>query len=212
MDWIIEKANDYAAAFSSAEEGLLAEISAFTAAQHPEPHMLSGHVQGRVLALLSAMIRPARVLEIGTMTGYSALCLAEGMAETGILHTIEKRESDAITASAYFNRSSFRDRIIQHVGEALPLIETLNEDWDLLFLDADKINYVLYYEAVLPKMRSGGFLIADNVLFHGQVLEEEVKGKSAKAIHAFNQHVQADPRTENVLMTVRDGLMLIRKK
>jgi predicted O-methyltransferase YrrM len=212
LDWIIEKANDYAAAFSSAEEGLLAEISAFTAAQHPEPHMLSGHVQGRVLALLSAMIRPARVLEIGTMTGYSALCLAEGMAETGILHTIEKRESDAITASAYFNRSSFRDRIIQHVGEALPLIETLNEDWDLLFLDADKINYVLYYEAVLPKMRSGGFLIADNVLFHGQVLEEEVKGKSAKAIHAFNQHVQADPRTENVLMTVRDGLMLIRKK
>jgi predicted O-methyltransferase YrrM len=98
------------------------------------------------------------------------------------------------------------------VGEALPLIETLNEDWDLLFLDADKINYVLYYEAVLPKMRSGGFIIADNVLFHGQVLEEEVKGKSAKAIHAFNQHVQADPRTENVLMTVRDGLMLIRKK
>jgi caffeoyl-CoA O-methyltransferase len=212
LDWIIEKANDYAAAFSSEEEGLLAEISAFTAAQHPEPHMLSGHVQGRVLALLSAMIRPARVLEIGTMTGYSALCLAEGMAETGILHTIEKRESDAITASAYFNRSSFRDRIIQHVGEALPLIETLNEDWDLLFLDADKINYVLYYEAVLPKMRSGGFIIADNVLFHGQVLEEEVKGKSAKAIHAFNQHVQADPRTENVLMTVRDGLMLIRKK
>lgn len=212
MDWIIEKVNDYAAAFSSAEEGLLAEISAFTAAQHPEPHMLSGHVQGRVLALLSAMIRPARVLEIGTMTGYSALCLAEGMAETGILHTIEKRESDAITASAYFNRSSFRDRIIQHVGEALPLIETLNEDWDLLFLDADKINYVLYYEAVLAKMRSGGFIIADNVLFHGQVLEEEVKGKSAKAIHAFNQHVQADPRTENVLMTVRDGLMLIRKK
>jgi caffeoyl-CoA O-methyltransferase len=212
LDWIIEKANDYAAAFSSAEEGLLAEISAFTAAQHPEPHMLSGHVQGRVLALLSAMIRPARVLELGTMTGYSALCLAEGMAETGILHTIEKRESDAITASAYFNRSSFRDRIIQHVGEALPLIETLNEDWDLLFLDADKINYVLYYEAVLPKMRSGGFIIADNVLFHGQVLEEEVKGKSAKAIHAFNQHVQADPRTENVLMTVRDGLMLIRKK
>lgn len=212
MNWIIEKANDYAAAFTSAEEGLLAEISAFTATQHPEPHMLSGHVQGRVLALLSAMIRPARVLEIGTMTGYSALCLAEGMAETGILHTIEKRESDANTASAYFNRSEFRDRIIQHVGEALPLIETLKEEWDLVFLDADKINYVFYYEAVLPKMRSGGFIIADNVLFHGQVLEEEVKGKSAKAIHAFNQHVQADPRTENVLMTVRDGLMLIRKK
>jgi caffeoyl-CoA O-methyltransferase len=212
LNWIIEKANDYAAAFTSAEEGLLAEISAFTATQHPEPHMLSGHVQGRVLALLSAMIRPARVLEIGTMTGYSALCLAEGMVETGILHTIEKRESDANTASAYFNRSEFRDRIIQHVGEALPLIETLKEDWDLVFLDADKINYVFYYEAVLPKMRSGGFIIADNVLFHGQVLEEEVKGKSAKAIHAFNEHVQADPRTENVLMTVRDGLMLIRKK
>jgi len=212
LDWIIEKANDYAAAFTSAEDGLLAGISAFTATQHPEPHMLSGHVQGRVLALLSTMIRPLRVLEIGTMTGYSALCLAEGMAENGILHTIEKRESDAMTAVGYFNRSSFRDRIIQHVGEALPIIETLKQEWDLVFLDADKINYVLYYEAVLPKMRSGGFMIADNVLFHGQVLEEEVKGKSAKAIHAFNQHVQADPRTENVLMTVRDGLMLIRKK
>jgi hypothetical protein len=129
LDWIIEKANDYAAAFTSAEDGLLADISAFTATQHPEPHMLSGHVQGRVLALLSTMIRPLRVLEIGTMTGYSALCLAEGMAENGILHTIEKRESDAITAVGYFNRSSFRDRIIQHVGEALPIIETLKEEW-----------------------------------------------------------------------------------
>lgn len=212
MDWIIEKANDYAAAFSTAEEGLLAGLSAFTATQHPEPHMLSGHVQGRMLAMLSAMIRPERVLEIGTMTGYSALCLAEGMAENGILHTIEKREQDANTARDHFNRSSFRDRIIQHVGEALPIIETLKEDWDLVFLDADKINYVFYYEAVLPRLKKGGFIIADNVLFHGQVLEEEVKGKNAKAIHAFNQHVQADPRTENVLLTVRDGLMLIRKK
>lgn len=212
MNWINEKANDYAAAFTSAEEGLLAGLSAFTVLQHPEPHMLSGQVQGRVLALLSAMIRPERVLEIGTMTGYSALCLAEGMAESGILHTIEKREADAEIAREYFHRSSFKDRIIQHLGEALPIIETLKEDWDLVFLDADKINYVLYYEAVLPKMKSGGFIIADNVLFHGQVLEEEVKGKSAKAIHAFNQYVQADPRTENVLMTVRDGLMLIRKK
>ena len=212
MDWIIEKANDYAAAFSSAEEGLLAGLSALTAMQHPEPHMLSGHVQGRMLAMLSAMIKPERVLEIGTMTGYSALCLAEGMAENGILHTIEKREQDANTARDHFNRSSFRDRIIQHVGEALPIIETLKEDWDLVFLDADKINYVFYYEAILPRLKKGGFIIADNVLFHGQVLEDEVKGKNAKAIHAFNQHVQADPRTENVLLTVRDGLMLIRKK
>lgn len=212
MDWIIEKANDYAAAFSTAEEGLLAGLSAFTATQHPEPHMLSGHVQGRMLAMLSAMIKPERVLEIGTMTGYSALCLAEGMAENGILHTIEKREQDANTARDHFNRSSFRDRIIQHVGEALPIIETLKEDWDLVFLDADKINYVFYYEAILPRLKKGGFIIADNVLFHGQVLEDEVKGKNAKAIHAFNQHVHADPRTENVLLTVRDGLMLIRKK
>jgi predicted O-methyltransferase YrrM len=212
LDWINEKANLYADAFSTAEEGLLAEISAFTASQHPEPHMLSGHVQGRLLQTLSRMARPSRILEIGTMTGYSALCLAEGLGEGGILHTLEKREQDAAIARAYFDRSSFKDKIIVHVGEALPIIETLKEVWDLVFLDADKVNYVHYYEAVLPRMRAGGIMIADNVLFHGQVLDEEIRGKNAKAIHAFNAHVQQDPRTENVLMTVRDGLMLILKK
>lgn len=212
MDWINEKANQYADVFSTAEEGLLAEISAFTMSQHPEPHMLSGHVQGRVLQMLSRMARPSQVLEIGTMTGYSALCLAEGLGEGGILHTIEKREQDAAIARAYFDRSSFRDKIIVHVGEALPIIETLKEVWDLVFLDADKVNYVHYYEAVLPRMRAGGIMIADNVLFHGQVLDEEIRGKNAKAIQAFNAHVQQDPRTDNVLMTVRDGLMLILKK
>lgn len=212
MEWITASANDYAAAHSSAEEGLLAEIAAFTAAQHAEPHMLSGHVQGRVLQMLSLMIRPQRILEVGTMTGYSAICLAQGLANEGVLHTIEKREQDADIARGYFDRSSFRDSIIVHRGEALPIIEKLNEVWDLVFLDADKINYVLYYEAVLPHLRQGGFIVADNVLFHGQVLEAEVKGKNAKAIHVFNQHVQADERTENVFMTVRDGLMLIRKK
>lgn len=174
--------------------------------------MLSGHVQGRVLQMLSRMARPSQVLEIGTMTGYSALCLAEGLGEGGILHTIEKREQDAAIARAYFDRSSFRDKIIVHVGEALPIIETLKEVWDLVFLDADKVNYVHYYEAVLPRMRAGGIMIADNVLFHGQVLDEEIRGKNAKAIQAFNAHVQQDPRTDNVLMTVRDGLMLILKK
>lgn len=209
---MLEKAGDYAAAHSSAEGELLGEISAQTAAHHSDPHMLSGHVQGKFLQMVSCMIRPERVLEIGTMTGYSALCLAEGLAEGGKLFTVELREKDAELAKGYISRSRFRDNIIVHTGEALPFIETLNERWDLVFIDADKVNYVRYYEAVLPALRPGGFILADNVLFHGQVLEDEVKGKNAKAIHAFNDHVKNDTRVEHVLLTVRDGLMLIRKK
>lgn len=209
---MIGKAVDYADAYSTGEDELLAEIAAWTAAHHSDPHMLSGHVQGKFLQMVSCMLRPARVLEIGTMTGYSAICLAEGLADGGVLHTVELREKDAEQAKAFILRSRFRNSIIVHTGEALPFIETLNETWDLVFIDADKVNYVSYYEAVLPAVRKGGFILADNVLFHGQVLEDQVKGKNARAIQAFNEHVQADPRVENVLMTLRDGLMLIRKK
>jgi caffeoyl-CoA O-methyltransferase len=212
LEWINEKATAYSGAFSSEEDDILHEISTYTAAKHPDPGMLSGHVQGKLLQMISCMIRPHRVLEIGTMTGYSAICLAEGLAKDGTLHTIELREKDAYVAKGFVIRSKFSDRIIVHTGEALTIIETLNEEWDLVFIDADKINYVRYYEAVLPFVRQGGFILADNVLFHGEVLENQVKGKNARAIKAFNDHVQLDKRVENVLMTIRDGLMLIRKK
>jgi caffeoyl-CoA O-methyltransferase len=212
VEWINEKASVYSALHTSGEEALLMEISAFTFANHPDPGMLSGHVQGKFLQMISAMIAPNFVLEIGTLTGYSAICLAEGLTENGELHTIELREKDASTARDFFIRSRFANRIRLHLGEALTVIEKLKAPWDLVFIDADKINYVNYYEAVMPQVRPGGFILADNVLFHGEVLEDNIKGKNAIAIKSFNEHIRQDNRVECVLLTIRDGLMLIRKK
>jgi predicted O-methyltransferase YrrM len=211
MDIIPQEVQDYAQRFTTGLDALLQRIERETAERHPEAHMLSGALQGQLLRQLSFMVRPQRVLEIGTFVGFSALCLAEGLAEGGEVHTIECREADAETAAGYFRESGFGDRIRQHIGQALPVIEALKESWDMVFIDADKINYIAYYEAVLPRLRSGGWILADNIFFHGQVLETPVKGKNAKAMDAFNAHVAADPRTEQVVLTVRDGLMIIRK-
>ncbi len=202
----------YAERFSSKEDDLLREAALQTISSHPRAHMLSGHLQGKFLEIFSAVCQPEYVLEIGTFTGYSALCLVKGVKEGGKLHTIELREEDAATARSNFERSNYREKIILHVGNALQVIPTLKEQWDLVFIDADKTGYLDYYELVLPRLRSGGVILADNVLFHGQVLEEPVTGKNAKAIKAFNEHVVNDRRVENVLLTIRDGLMLIRKK
>ncbi len=174
--------------------------------------MMSSRVQGKFLEIFSKLIRPSRILEIGTLTGYSALCLAEGLTADGKLHTIELREEDSITAETNFRHSKFSDRIILHTGNALQVVPTLKENWDLVFLDADKTGYLDYYQLILPKMKQGGVMIADNVLFHGQVLEEPVTGKSALAIESFNRFVSEDERVEQVMLTVRDGLMIIRKK
>jgi predicted O-methyltransferase YrrM len=212
LEIIDKQAGRYADFFTSEEDGLLAEIADFTCRTHSESHMLSGHVQGQLLGLLSRMIRPARILEIGTFTGYSALCLAKGLMPGGMLHTLEKNAQDAEIAAGYFDRSRYRDQIKIHVGDALKYIETLKETWDLVFIDADKINYVNYYDAVFPSLKKGGWMIADNVLFHGEVLKEPIRGKNARAIDAFNRHVKADDRSEQVMLTVRDGLMLIYKK
>jgi caffeoyl-CoA O-methyltransferase len=212
LDIIPEKVTSYADQYTTPDEPLLQEIAAFTAVNHPQAHMLSGHLQGQCLGQLSRMIKPGRILEIGTFVGYSALCLAKGLQEGGVLHTIELRESDAQLAQSYFDRSAFKYQIRQHTGDALGVIEQLKESWDLVFIDADKINYIRYYEAVLPMVKKGGWIIADNVLFHGQVMETPLKGKSARAIHNFNRHILADDRVEHVLLTVRDGLMIIRKK
>jgi predicted O-methyltransferase YrrM len=173
--------------------------------------MLSGQVQGAILSLLSCLVRPESILEIGTFTGYSALCLARGLKPGGKLHTIELREEDALKARAYFDRSLQKEQIIVHVGDARKIIPGLEEKWDLVFIDADKTGYSDYYEMVLPFVNRGGLIIADNVLFHGQVLETQVTGKNALAIDAFNRYVCADTRVEQVLLTIRDGLLIIRK-
>lgn len=204
-------AQAYSEQFTTGENELLEEVAAYTSECHPHGHMLSGQVQGRLLSMLSRMIRPSRILEIGTFTGYSALCLAEGLVDGGVLYTIELREDDASKALGFFNKSAMKDRIKLQVGNALEIIPALDESWDMVFIDADKVNYMHYYEMVLPELKPGGFIIADNVLFHGQVLGEPVEGKNAKAIHAFNEHVKKDNRVEQVLLTVRDGLMLIQK-
>jgi caffeoyl-CoA O-methyltransferase len=211
MELINPLVQTYAEKYTSAEDSLLKEIAAFTYSNHPKSHMLSGHVQGKFLEMVSHMIRPRRILEIGTFTGYSALCLVKGLEKGGLLHTLELREEDANAAKAYFDRSFFKDQIILHIGDALELIGEIDEWWDLVFIDADKENYINYFNLVLPKLRPNGFILADNVLFHGQVLEDPVKGKNAKAIQAFNNFVAGRDDVERMLLPLRDGLYLIRK-
>ena len=212
MELINTKAENYAARFTTPADNLLQEIEKYTLSNHPEANMLSGPIQGKLLEIISRMIKPERILEIGTFMGYSALCLAKGLTQEGKLHTLEIRKEDATISQNYFSKSLYNEQIILHVGDALEVIPTLHEVWDLIFIDADKVNYINYYELTLPLLRKGGFILADNVLFHGEVLEDNIAGKSAKAIHAFNEHLEKDNRIQHVLVTVRDGLMLIQKK
>ena len=212
MELVNVKAEQYATQMSGEEEALLKEVSAFTLEHHPKHHMLSGAVQGKLLKMISNMLKPMKILEIGTFTGYSALCLAEGLQENGVLHTIEMRNAGAEGASSFFNKSTLKNKIVLHVGDAHEILSNLNETWDLVFMDADKTGYIDYFETVLPQMKSGGIIIADNVLFHGEVLETPVTGKNALAIDAFNKYVLKDNRVEQMMITLRDGLLLIRKK
>lgn len=212
MEIIPELVQAYAEKYSDPEDLLLKEINDHTVRDHPHAHMLSGHLQGKFLQIISKILQPVNILEIGTFTGYSAICLASGLKEGGRLHTIELREQDAETSRKNFHRSIHGEKIILHVGNALEIVPRLDFDWDLVFIDADKVNYQSYYSLVLPRVRSGGIILADNVLFHGQVVEEPVTGKNAKAMHEFNQFLSKDDSVEKVIITLRDGLMLIRKK
>lgn len=212
MDIITPLAEAYALRYTTAEEDLLQQINEHTMQTHPQAQMLSGQVQGKFLGFISTILRPRYVLEIGTFTGYSALYLAQGLREDGELHTIELRDEDALTAKANFGKSKKNQQLHLHTGNALDIIPQLDRPWDLVFIDADKTGYIDYYELVVPRLSGRGIILADNVLFHGQVLEEPVSGKNAKAIQAFNEHVKNDPRTEQVLLTIRDGLLLIKKK
>ena len=205
-------AESYAEQITSPEDPLLREVAEQTFKHYPTTPMLSGHVQGRFLEFLSRLVQPRRILEIGTFTGYSALCLAKGLLKDGLLHTIDNSEKDAALAKANFNKSNDCDKIILHVGNALDIIPGLKETWDLVFIDADKVNYTEYYKLVVPAVREGGLILADNVLFHGEVLHDPIKTKNGKAIHTFNEYVKQDDRVDQILVTIRDGLLLIRKK
>ena len=211
MELINPHIQEYAENFSSPENELLKEVAEFTKRTNPEYHMLSGHLQGKVLEMVSSMIQPRRILEIGTFTGYSALCLAKGLTDDGELHTIELRESESTKAKEFFLQSPYANKIILHTGNALSIIPGLNETWDLVFIDADKPAYIEYFNLVFPKVRKNGFILADNIFFHGQALEEEPKGNNAKAIKKFNEFVKNNREVEKVVLTVRDGLYLMKK-
>ena len=212
MDFLPKEIENYALNHTTAENDLLKELNRQTHIQILQPRMLSGHLQGKVLSMISHMIQPNRVLEVGTYTGYSALSIAEGLSKDGKIVTIDINEELEPFIRSYFERSSFNDKIDFLVGNAVEVIPTLNEIWDIVFIDADKENYSIYFDLVINQVRKGGFIIVDNVLWSGKVVQEvEANDKETKGIIEFNSKVKEDSRVENVLFTIRDGLMVLRK-
>jgi caffeoyl-CoA O-methyltransferase len=210
MDFIHPAIQEYSEQHTSPESGLLREINRHTHANVLRPRMLSGHLQGRLLSMISCMKNPKHILEIGTYTGYSALCLAEGLQEGGTLTTIDINEELEQPVRDYIRKAGMQSKINFMVGNALTLIPTLEQNWDLVFIDADKENYHRYYDLVIDRVTLNGIILADNVLWSGKVLDEK-PDKDTKAIIDFNSKIQNDSRVENVLLPVRDGIMMMRK-
>jgi caffeoyl-CoA O-methyltransferase len=211
MHFISEDLENYVANHSENEPELLARLNKETHQKILQPRMLSGHFQGRVLSILSKLIRPKNILEIGTYTGYAALCLAEGLTEDGELDTIDNNEELVDFQKKYFDQSPWAHQMHQHLGNALDIIPTLNKKFDLVFIDADKENYINYFNMIVPLMNKGGVILSDNVLWSGKVLEEvKVNDKSTKILLEYNQLLKNDPRVETVLLPIRDGLTVSR--
>jgi predicted O-methyltransferase YrrM len=211
MHFISQELEDYIEKHSEKEPDLLAALNKETYQKILLPRMLSGHFQGRVLSMLSKLIRPVNILEIGTFTGYAALCLCEGMQENGQLHTIDIKEELETIQRKYFDKSPWGSQIFQHLGEAIDIIPTLEIKFDLVFIDADKENYLNYFELILPKMNKGGIILSDNVLWSGKVLEPLQKNDSStKVLLEYNELLKNDPRVETVLLPIRDGLTVSR--
>ena len=213
MNIVSTEIQDYAERFTSAESEILTELRQKTLGERADNSMLSGFYQGRLLSIFSKMINPRRILEIGTYVGYSTLCLAEGLSKDGKIITLDIQPETNEVAKEFWVKSGLNDRIESHLGSALKIIPNINEVFDLVFIDADKPNYHNYFELVFPKLRIGGFIIADNVLWSGNVLDVKANNdESTIALHAFNQKIQKDERVSNILFAVRDGLMITRKE
>ena len=211
MHFISQELEDYIEQHSEQEPQHLAALNKETYQKILLPRMLSGHFQGRVLSMLSKLIRPVNILEIGTYTGYSALCLCEGMQENGQLHTIDIKEELIDFQRKHFDKSPWGNQIVQHLGEAVDIIPSLDLKFDLVFIDADKENYINYFELIVPKMNKGGIILSDNVLWSGKVLEPLQKNDlSTKILLEYNQLLKNDPRVETVLLPIRDGLTVSR--
>lgn len=210
MDVIDPSLQHYAEQHTSSESAVLQQINRDTQAKVLMPRMLSGHLQGRVLSMISYMIRPHLILEIGTYTGYSAICLAEGMERGGKIITLDINEELEDMVRRNFQDAGMEDRVDYRIGNAMAIIPRMNEVFDLVFIDADKENYSNYFDLVIDKVRPGGFILADNVLWSGKVLDAK-PDKDTRAIMSFNKKIQEDSRVENVLLPIRDGIMLIRK-
>ena len=212
MNFLDPEIEQYAEAHTTPESSLLAQITRDTYLEVLQPRMLSGHLQGRVLSMLSKMIRPNAILEIGTYTGYSALCLAEGLSAHGTLLTIDKNMELYDRANAYFSESEFASKIKMLKGNALAIVPDLKQKWDLIFIDADKENYQNYYDLTLPNLNKGGFIIADNVLWSGKVIDANESDVDTIALRSFNTALIEDIRVEVLMLPVRDGLTVVRKK
>jgi len=213
MHFIPEKLDDYVVKHSEDEPELLQELTRETYQKILQPRMLSGHYQGRILSMVSKLASPKCILEIGTYTGYSALCLAEGLQPNGELHTIDVNEELVDFQRSYFNKSGLGNQIYQHLGDALDTIPELNKTFDLIFIDADKPNYVNYFHAIIDKLNTGGIIISDNVLWSGKVIEKTKSDDiSTKVLLEYNALLKNDKRIETVLLPIRDGLTISRKK
>ena len=211
MHFISEDLEDYVAGHSEKEPELLRQLDKETHQKTTQPRMLSGHFQGRVLSMLSKIIRPKHILEIGTFTGYATLCLAEGLQKNGTLDTIDVNEELVWLQDKYFQKSKWANQISNHLGKALEIIPIIDKKFDLVFIDADKENYINYFNIILPKMNSGGIILSDNVLWSGKVLEPlQPKDETTKILLEYNRLLQTDPRVETVLLPIRDGLTVSR--
>ena len=210
IDHDIEK---YAVDFTTKESPCLARLNRETYAKVLQPVMLSGHLQGAFLQMVSQMVKPVLALEIGTFTGYSAICLAQGLTKDGILHTIDIEEELEEMCKTYFKEAGLEEKIVFHLGDALAIIPEIPGQFDLVFIDADKPNYEAYFDLVIDRVKPGGIILADNVLYEGDVLLPlEKQNRNTRSITRFNEKVSADPRVEHVLLPIRDGLMMIRRK
>jgi len=213
MEFVPKKIDNYAVSHSQEEPELLQQLNKETWQKILVPRMLSGHFQGRILSMLSKLVQPKSILEIGTYTGYSALCLAEGLHKNGTIHTIDYNEELVDFQQKYFDKSAYKDQIKTYLGNALEIIPTISETFDLVFIDADKSNYSNYFKLVIDKMNKGGIILSDNVLWSGKVTEKpDPKDEDTKALIAYNKLLKEDSRIETVLLPIRDGLTISRVK